>query len=281
MVVDRIQRNTFQRGSTTFFNSSLFFPPNVRRDVFTLYGFVRTADDFVDTIPQRSDDFHRFREAYYYALNGYSAGSPIIDPFIELLQRKEIAPEWVESFLDTMELDLTKKTYASIEETIDYMYGSAEVIGLFMSRILNLPAEAEGYARMQGRAMQYINFIRDVEEDRQLGRTYLPLDGSGITCLDYEHALAERDAFTKFMHAQVNRYREWQSEARKGFRYIPLRYLIPIKTASDMYSWTARKIEMDPLIVFHAKVKPGRNMVMLHVISNALRMRLIRKLNAS
>ncbi|UCG54978.1 MAG: phytoene/squalene synthase family protein, partial [Dehalococcoidia bacterium] len=258
MVADRIQRQIFREGSTTFFNSSLFFPPNVRRDVFTLYCFVRTADDFVDTIPQRADDFYYFRENYCNALNGHPANNPVIDQFIELMGRKGFAPQWVESFLDTMELDLTKKSYSSIEEIIEYMYGSAEVIGLFMMRIMDLPPGASRYARMQGRAMQYINIIRDIEEDRQLGRTYLPLGDSKITILDYEHALFEPEAFIHFMHVQLCRYREWQSEARKGFIFLPLRYLIPIKTATDMYNWTARKIELNPFIVFSQKVKPSQ-----------------------
>ncbi|MFC2018218.1 phytoene/squalene synthase family protein, partial [Chloroflexota bacterium] len=225
---------------------------------------------------QKADDFHHFREDYNNALNGQPAENPIIDSFIELMQRKGFNPQWVESFLDAMELDLTKKVYSSLEEIIDYMYGSAEVIGLLMSRILDLPPEADLYARMQGRAMQYINFIRDIEEDQQLGRTYLPLNGSGITSLDHEYALSKPDEFIQFVHIQINRYREWQLQASKGFHYIPLRYLIPVKTASDLYEWTAKKIERDPLIVFYKKVKPSRNQVRMKVISNTLRIRTIR-----
>lgn len=146
-----------------------------------------------------------------------------------------------------------------------------------MAKILNLPPEAYMYARLQGRAMQYINFIRDVEEDRQLGRVYLPLADSGITSLEHRHALIERDAFTDFIHVQIGRYRQWQAEAKKGFRYIPVRYLIPIKTASDMYSWTARKIELDPFIIYYTKVKPRRSQVRLHAFSNAIRIRRIKK----
>jgi len=277
MVTDRIQRQIFREGSITFFNSSLFFPPNVRRDVFTLYCFVRTADDFVDTIPQRTDDFYYFRENYCNAINGHPADNPVIDEFVELMRRKGFDPQWVESFLNTMELDLSKKSYSSIDEIIEYMYGSAEVIGLFMMRIMDLPPESSRYARMQGRAMQYINFIRDIEEDRQLGRTYLPLVHSKIAILDYEHIMSEPDAFIHFMNVQISRYREWQSEARRGYIFLPLRYLIPIKTAADMYDWTARKIEMNPFIVFYQKVKPSQKQVRLKLISNFLRIGLLRK----
>lgn len=272
MLADTVKRGIFQKGSTTFFYSSLFFPPDVRSDVFTLYSFVRVADDFIDTVPQRAEDFHRFREDYNNTLNGKSADSPIIDEFVRLMLRKEFNPQWVESFLDAMEMDLTKKTYSSIEEIKHYMYGSAEVIGLFMSRILGLPPEAHYHARMQGRAMQYINFIRDIEEDRQLGRNYLPLNGSGLTRLDLEHALSEWDTFLQFVQVNIDRYRKWQRQASEGFRYIPPRYLIPIKTASDLYEWTAKKIEKEPLIVFYKKVKPSRNLVRMKAMANTLQL---------
>ncbi|HEQ72648.1 MAG TPA: phytoene/squalene synthase family protein, partial [Spirochaetia bacterium] len=69
----------FKKGSTTYFNSSLFFPEKVRRDVFILYGFVRTADDFVDRIPQNGEGFRRFVKKYRAARAGTPAGDVIID----------------------------------------------------------------------------------------------------------------------------------------------------------------------------------------------------------
>ncbi|MFW6313891.1 MAG: squalene/phytoene synthase family protein, partial [Spirochaetota bacterium] len=77
-----LHREVFRSGSKTYFNSSIFFPPGVRDDVFLLYGFVRVADDYVDSIPQRPEAFARFVEAYRRALAGVPSGDVIIDYFV-------------------------------------------------------------------------------------------------------------------------------------------------------------------------------------------------------
>jgi phytoene synthase len=269
--ISRIHYQTFKSGSRTYFNSSLFFPSQLRRDVFILYGFVRVADNYVDSIPADRQGFHRFKELYERAWRGNSAGDPIVDPFIELSHRKSFEAEWVAAFLHSMEMDLTKKDYDHLEDTLEYIYGSAEVIGLFMARIMDLSEESHHPARMLGRAMQYINFIRDIDEDRQLGRRYLPLQGTGLSALDKDTALRERESFIAFIRHHLDLYRGWQKEAEMGFPLIPRRYRIPIKTASDMYNWTARGIESDPFVVFEKKVKPPRIRILLQVLGNLLK----------
>jgi len=72
------------------------------------------------------------------------------------------------------------------------------------------------------------------------------------------------------MRFQVGRYRAWQKEAEKGFHFIPKQYLVPIKTASDLYSWTADIIEQDPFIVYEKKIKPGKIHVLVTGIKNYL-----------
>lgn len=269
--ISQIHYQTFKSGSKTYFNSSLFFPPRIRRDVFVLYGFVRVADNFVDSIPADAEGFHRFKGLYEQAVRGDTAGDPIIDPFVELFRRKRFEAEWVSAFLHSMEMDLTKRDYVHLKETLEYIYGSAEVIGLFMARIMDLPEESHHPARMLGRAMQYINFIRDIDEDQQLGRRYLPLEGTGLSALNRETALQERESFVAFVRHHLDLYRGWQKEAEKGFPLIPRRYRIPIKTASDMYHWTARRIETDPFVVFEKKVKPPRPRIFLQVLQNLLK----------
>ncbi|MFO7848982.1 MAG: phytoene/squalene synthase family protein [Spirochaetia bacterium] len=258
----------FKQGSTTYFNSSIFFPPEVRRDVFYLYGFVRIADNFVDAVPQDADGFYGFMDSYLKAREGRPSGDPIIDRFVELEERKHFNPAWTGAFLSSMEADLTKSEYNTLEETLGYIYGSAEVIGFFMSRILGLPEEALEAAALQGRAMQYINFIRDIKEDLQLGRRYLPLEGSDLPTLDEEYVEAHPRQFIDFHTRQIELYRDWQRRAEEGYRYIPKRYRIPIKTAADMYLWTARQIERDPLVVYRRKVKPNKSRIVLKALQN-------------
>ena len=116
--------------------------------------------------------------------------------------------------------------------------------------------------------MQFINFIRDIDEDIGLGRTYLPLGETSLPDLRRETALGAREEFARFVHLQLSRYRRWQAEAEEGYRFIPRRYLLPIRTASDMYNWTARRIAADPFVVFERKVKPSRSRVFRRVARN-------------
>lgn len=256
--------NLFQRGSTTYFNSTLFFPTNVKVDVFKLYAFLRKADNYVDTIPQDIEGFYTFREEYERAAAGYPSSDIVITEFIELANRKKFEQEWVTAFLEAMQSDLYRKTYYTLDELCVYMYGSAEVVGLFMAKILDLPEESYIYARFLGRAMQYINFIRDIREDYELGRQYLPYEEMrmyGIEDFEPSRFCGKQENFAKFIRRQIERYLEWQRFAEQGYRYIPYRFLIPIKTAADMYKWTAKIIYRSPWMVFLRKIKPRKRRV--------------------
>ncbi|MDW7760280.1 MAG: phytoene/squalene synthase family protein [Acidobacteriota bacterium] len=263
--VDPLLRRIFRRGSRTYFHSTRFFPAETRRDVACLYGFVRTADDFVDRIPQDREGFQAFRKAYETCRNsGETSGNnadPVIAGFCELARRRGFDPAWVDAFLDSMAMDLTRKDYATLSDTLSYIYGSAEVIGLMMAAVMDLRREAFPFARLLGRAMQYINFIRDIREDGGLGRTYLPADAMkmrGLDSLTEDEAHRKPEAFRIFLRGEIRRYQVWQIGAEKGYAFIPRRFLDPIRTAAAMYDWTARKIAADPFIVFRRKVKPSR-----------------------
>lgn len=263
-------KEIFKSGSRTYHTSSIFFPKEVKEDVFRLYAFVRVADNFVDDIPQDEEGFHTFVAKYHSALEGRASGDIVIDSFVALMKKRGFQRSWVEAFLESMAMDLTKSTYSTLDETLHYIYGSAEVIGLFMARIMELPEESYDAARMLGRSMQYINFLRDIDEDLSLGRTYIPLEGSGLESLDPVHTMARLDTFNSFIRGELERYLAWQKEAEEGFHYIPRRYRIPIKTASDMYNWTARRIMKDPSIVYRKKMKPSVPRIVGKIIVNAV-----------
>ncbi|URA09989.1 phytoene/squalene synthase family protein [Thermospira aquatica] len=260
----------FQKGSKTYFNSSLFFPKTMREQVFRLYAFVRVADNYVDAIPQQKEAFYQFKHAYLAARQGTPSQDPVIDSFVRLSQELGFPDEWADAFLAAMEEDLSKHIYHTLDETCEYMYGSAEVIGFFMSRIMMLPEEAYPYAALLGRAMQYINFIRDIAEDLSFGRIYLPLDESPFPDLKEETCRKNPSAFEQYIRRQIFRYLEWQNEAQKGYQFIPKKMLIPIKTAADMYAWTARKIFRNPWIVYKRKVKPPKWRILVQVLWNTL-----------
>jgi phytoene synthase len=263
----------FRSGSKTYYFSSRFFPQHVREDVYALYGFVRVADNLVDDIPVDPDKFKTFRALYSEGLlTGQPTGDHIIDAFLELQERKNFDPLWTEAFLDSMQHDLVSTSCDTLDETLTYIYGSAEVIGLFMARIMDLPEESFQAAAMLGRAMQYINFIRDIEEDNMLGRRYLPLGETSLRGLTKEDALAQKEEFKRFIRQEIARYSQWQREAEKGYHYIPRRYRIPIMTAADMYCWTARQIAKDPMIVFDKRVKPAKFRILRKGLAHTLGM---------
>ena len=274
-----IQAQVFKAGSTTYFNSSLFFPPAMRAEVFALYGFVRVADNFVDAIPQEAEAFRRFVARYRAAWAGTPADDAIIDDFTALARRLEFDPAWTDAFLASMEADLTRRLYRTEAEMLEYVYGSAEVIGLYMAKIMRLPAEAQFAAQRLGRAMQVINFIRDAAEDAGLGRRYLPLERDGVRLLDVpddwlpsrEWAQAHPAEWTAFLRGHLERYAAWQAEAEAGYRFIPRRPRTAVRTAGDMYNWTARRIAADPFVVFERQVKPKKGRILLQALWNGLR----------
>ena len=262
--------DTFRSGSRTYFNSSLFFPDEIRREVFVLYAFVRTADDFVDDTPPDPKGFFAFRKEYEDALQRGGSANVIVDTFVRLSSELGFKREWAEAFFHSMALDLTKRVYATLDETLEYIYGSAEVIGLYMATILRLDRSTHPAARMLGRAMQYINFIRDIDEDNGLGRTYLPISEASVPDLFESTARAHPQEFVRFITAQLGRYDDWQRQGEEGFRAIPYRMRIPIQTASRMYSWTGCQIRRDPFIVYRRKVKPAKTRIVAAALSSAL-----------
>lgn len=273
----------FKQGSTTYYWSAKFFPPRVRDDVFRLYSFVRVADDYVDSVPQQTKAFMQLRRATERALatpafvtepaDTDTTDERVVKNILSVARTHGFEPAWLASFLDAMEADLRPRTYLTLTDSLGYVYGSAEVIGLMMSRIMGLPRASDEAAKMQGRAMQWINFIRDVAEDNSLGRCYFPqedLRRFNLPDLMEVTARAHPNEFRAFMRYQIARYRQWQAVAETGYRYIPPRPRIPLRTAAGMYDWTAEQIASDPLVVFDRKVKPSPSAVVWAALRQTL-----------
>jgi phytoene synthase len=262
----------FKEGSKTYFNSSIFFSKEILEEVKILYAFVRIADNFVDSVPQQPEKFNEFVEEYRRGLKKGS-DDPVIGPFIELAEKRNFEEKWTEAFFDSMRWDLSSPKMRTIDESLKYIYGSAEVIGLYMAKILELEETAFNYAKMLGRAMQYANFIRDIDEDNSFGRVYLPLEGSGFSNLEKDVTGHKPLRFRSFVQNEIRRFMNWQTEAEKGFRFIPYRSRIAVATASDMYKWTMKKIYDDPFVIYDMKVKPSKFRIYLTAALNTLKMR--------
>jgi 15-cis-phytoene synthase len=283
-MIDPATRQIFRRGSRTYYISSAFFPEPIRSDVFTLYAYVRTADDFVDAIPADRAGFATFKQQTWSSWDILDTNAtlpdgvpPIVTEFVKLCQRTGIERCWVAAFLASMELDFGKKKYHSIAETCTYMYGSAEVIGLMLAKIFKLPAESYPAARLLGRSMQYINMIRDVGEDlEKLGRHYLPLDETVIYGLPYQTKLSAQVArenpgyVAAYIRAQLGRQQHWMLAAKNGFKFLPRSLRIPVMTATDMYCWTAEQIWNDPTIIWQKQLKPSTARVALTAVGHTI-----------
>lgn len=269
----KLFRDIAKKGSKTYFNSSIFFPKSVRDDVFTLYSFVRTADDFVDTIPQDKAGFNKFVKDFNAAHKTGNSQNVVLHEFVKLMKKRKIDKKWADDFLKAMKADFTKNRYLNQKEISIYMYGSAEVVGLMMAKILQLPKKSYPYAKLLGRSMQYINFLRDIDEDNRLKRLYIPISSLSeynLSSLSKKEAYQKKSQFIKLMRAEIDRYNTWQKEARIGFSYIPKRYLIPVKTASDMYAWTAQELYKNPLVVYDKKVKPSKLRIFMQLAYNSI-----------
>jgi len=280
----RVEKNIFKNGSTTYYWSSKFFPKDVRDDVFKLYSFVRVVDDIVDSV---NPDLKRFEsiskrwrsikkqldKSEMPRIEIISIDDKILENISFIVYRYNCETSWVDAFLASMEMDIKARKYKTLDDTLEYIYGSAEVIGLFMARIMRLPLAPYEAAKFQGRAMQFINFLRDIEEDNHLGRCYFPdktLKEFGLKDLSQKTALQMPENFRKFIESQIDHYSQWQSEAQKGFEYIPKRLRIPLLTAVDMYNWTAQEISKNPMIVYEKKVKPTKHQVISRAAVNAI-----------
>jgi phytoene synthase len=172
---------------TSYYLASLFFPKNIKQEVFLLYAFVRVADDIVDNEHEGQKEK---LQAFIARTQNIFSSSPdentterdqIIIPFAKLCKDKQIKQEWIESFLSAMKSDCEWKEYKTYTQLQEYMVGSAEVVGLMMCQIIGYPPHDQEktfyHARKLGEAMQYTNFLRDIKEDRvERQRIYIPQD---------------------------------------------------------------------------------------------------------
>jgi phytoene synthase len=275
-----IEKKIFKQGNVKYYFSSRFFLGQMRRDIFRLYSFFQVAKDYVrQPIPEKHEFtklknlWAKYKDDDDFSVNhqkGDSINLRVIKNIIHLYRRYKFEPQWIESFFDSMQADIEKRKYKTLDETLWYLHGSAEVVGLMLAQILNLPKEASKIALLEARAIQYINFIRDIEEDANSGRCYFPredLKTFGLHDLTRVHVTVNPQNYKDFIVYQINRYQNWQQAANKGFSYIPRRIRIPLKTAIDLCQWTAAEIISDPFAVYHRKIVPKRH----HVVRRTLK----------
>lgn len=170
-----------KRYSTSFSMGIRAFGKELRPPIYAVYGFVRLADEIVDSFHgyPKEQLFRRFREETAHAISERISLNPVIQAFQEVVHTYGIEQELIDSFLDSMEMDLVRDRHG--EESFDaYIYGSAEVVGLMCLRVF-VNGDQQVYetlreaARSLGAAFQKVNFLRDMQSDfEERGRIYFP-----------------------------------------------------------------------------------------------------------
>ena len=168
--------------STSFSLATKMLAPSIRLDIYNIYGFVRFADEIVDTFHDYNKRklFDAFEKDMEQAIEDRISLNPILNSFQHTYHKYDIPHHLVESFMKSMRMDLTKKRYETFDEYRDYIYGSADVVGL-MCLCVFVKGNKEKYEELKesamalGSAFQKVNFLRDLKADYEdLNRTYFP-----------------------------------------------------------------------------------------------------------
>ena len=181
-VSKKCSKTVTQSYSTSFSLATQMLADSIRQDIYNIYGFVRFADEIVDTFHDYDKEFlfNRFTEDLELALKHRISLNPILNAFQETYHRYSIDKSLVDAFMKSMRTDLFKSTYLTDEEYKQYIYGSADVVGLMCLKVF-VRGDQKKYddlkdsAMSLGSAFQKVNFLRDLKADfEDLSRTYFP-----------------------------------------------------------------------------------------------------------
>ena len=168
--------------STSFFKAVNLLSPTIQQDIHNIYGFVRFADEIVDTFNEHNQEelLNQFEKDFYAALKVGISLNPILNSFQKTILKYDIDISLVDAFMRSMKMDLYKTQYATKEEYEQYIYGSADVVGLMCLKVFvegdqNLYESLKESAMRLGSAFQKVNFLRDIKNDLDvLNRSYFP-----------------------------------------------------------------------------------------------------------
>lgn len=176
--------------STSFALATRMLAPSIRSDIYNIYGFVRFADEIVDSFHNYDKEllFERFETSLNEALQDKISLNPILNAFQHTYHTYDISYDLVAAFLKSMRMDLHKTIYATEKEFRDYIYGSADVVGLMCLKVF-VKGDERKYDTLKesamalGSAFQKVNFLRDFKADcEDLNRSYFPT--TNLTGLD-------------------------------------------------------------------------------------------------
>ena len=252
----------------TYYLATLLLPPEKRPFVHALYGFARYADEIVDdlastlTDDEKANSLKQWGEGVISDIKSGNSDDVIGKALVDTVKRFDIPIQYFQAFLHSMAMDLTITEYQEYEDLQEYVYGSAAVIGLQMVSVLGIEKgvsidEVNGAAEKLGVAFQLANFIRDVGEDLDRGRVYLPiaeLQAHGVT-----REMLERKVLTpqikSALKEQIERVRKLQQESMVGINMLAKQSRACIQAASELYCGIVDEVEKIDYQIFSKRAK--------------------------
>lgn len=227
--------------STSFSLATKMLAPSIRQHIYNIYGFVRFADEIVDTFHDYDKEtlFNDFEKDLHKAIEAKISLNPILNSFQETVHEYNIDKELYDSFMDSMRLDLHKSEYLSIEEFKQYIYGSADVVGLMCLKVFVNGDQAK-YEELKesamslGSAFQKVNFLRDLKADYEdLSRSYFPnMDLAQLNEENKQQIIEEiEEDFRKGLH---------------GIAHLPVEAKFGVYTAYIYYRKLLQKLKRIP-----------------------------------
>lgn len=247
---EKCSRIVTQRYSTSFASAIRLLHKDLRAPICNIYGFVRLADEIVDTFHQQDKAalLKQFKEETYASIERGISLNPILNSFQQTVNKFHIDHQLIEAFFRSMEMDLHRQSYDEKGYT-EYIYGSAEVVGLMCLYVFcegnrELYAKLEAPARSLGAAFQKVNFLRDIKADYNgLSRIYFP----GCDFADFKEAdkrQIEEDIQADFRHAFT------------GIVKLPIKARFGVYVAYKYYMSLFGKIKkMEPARVLESRIR--------------------------
>jgi len=270
-VSQECSRVVTKRYSTSFSSAIRLLHKDLRASIFNIYGFVRFADEIVDTFHNydKTSLLEQFRKETYNAIRLGISLNPILNSFQKTVNEYNIDNGLIDAFFHSMEMDLTRQVYDS-DRYNEYIYGSAEVVGLMCLCIFcegnkEMYFKLESSAKSLGAAFQKVNFLRDVKADYNgLSRTYFPgCDFNNFTSLQKDRI--EKDIQNDF------------KQAYKGILQLPLKARFGVYVAYKYYMSLFKKIKRtQPARILESRIRiPAYRKAMIVVragVKNQLRL---------
>ncbi|MBT8323685.1 MAG: phytoene/squalene synthase family protein [Winogradskyella sp.] len=229
--------------STSFSMATKMLSNNIRQDIYNIYGFVRFADEIVDTFHAYDKEtlFKRFENDLEAALTDKISLNPILNSFQETYHKYDIDKHLVDAFMKSMKLDLHKQDYLTDEEYREYIYGSADVVGLMCLKVF-VKGDKDKYEDLKasamslGSAFQKVNFLRDLKADfEDLSRTYFP--NTNLNQLDEE---SKRAIIEDIEHDFA--------KGLKGIKRLPIEAKFGVFMAYRYYNKLLEKLKKTPAL---------------------------------